>query len=268
VPTTALEAARSEAALGLLVEARNRVESVLAIVASPGEPRELGEAREAASQIGDDLDARIPSVRVVIEGDARDAAALAIDGEPIPSAARGVSHRLNPGAHVISARAPDGREGRALVTLREREARRLVIALPNVPSAAAEPPSRIASAPLLPSEPPSAPPARRGYTIAYVSFGVAGAGALTFAISGIVALVHRDAAAAHCTGGRCPPATFPDLDTASTASTIADVGLVIAGAGVAVGLADLLLDRGGAKATSRGVGPFVGVGTAGLRGAF
>ena len=152
-PTTALEAARTEEALGLLVEARNRLEGI-APTGPAGEYRELTEARVSAAHLADDLDARIPRVRFTLE-QTHDATLL-LDGETVPRAARAVVHRLDPGAHVVVAHAASGAEVRIPFTLAEHDARAIAIAIPEpapvIPPAPA--PAPVRTGPSLSSSPP------------------------------------------------------------------------------------------------------------------
>ena len=263
-PTTALEAARTEEALGLLVEARNRLEAI-APTGPAGEYRELTEARAAAGRLADDLDARIPRVRFTLE-QTRDAT-LVLDGESIPRAARDVVHRLDPGAHVVVAHAASGADVRISFTLAEHDARAIAIPEPAPVVPPAPVPSPVRAAPPLssPAPPSGHTPAR---TLAYASFGVGGAGLVAGIVAGAVALASRNTASSQCPGGECPPAAFHDLDTAQTASTVANVGFIVAAIGAAVGVADLLFARDPGASVARGNSPHVSFDATGLRGTF
>src|SRR5260221_13091450 len=61
VPTTAYEVAKTRAALGKLIEARDGALSIARSSAQPNEPAPFAEARTAAQKLSDDLEGRIPS---------------------------------------------------------------------------------------------------------------------------------------------------------------------------------------------------------------
>jgi hypothetical protein len=274
-PTTTLELARVEDALGMLLEARNTLES-MPPPTSTSEPREFAEARAAASHLSDDLDARMPSVRFSLQGPARDGASIAIDGDAVPRAARDVAHRLDPGQHVVVVRSAAGSESRVTFSLREGEARQLEVAVPDSPAPV------VPTSPVAPSAPhaatPSATPVRRlgavqspiqqNHTIAYASFGLAATGLVVGSVAGVVALTHKNDAANQCVAGGCPPSTYHDLDVASAASTIADVGFVVAGVGAVAGVIALFVERPPEPKATGFVRPFVAPGSVGIGGAF
>src|ERR1700679_951302 len=62
VPTTGLEVARTQAALGLLVEAWNTALRVSRTSARPGEPAPFHVARQAAVVLKGEMEARVPSL--------------------------------------------------------------------------------------------------------------------------------------------------------------------------------------------------------------
>jgi hypothetical protein len=105
VTTTGLEVARTLAQLGLLVEARDGLVGVLRIPPKPNEPAVLADARVAAQALSDDIDARIPGIRVILQGlGPGGSAAVSIDGANIPPAALVAYRRVNPGRNVVVVR--------------------------------------------------------------------------------------------------------------------------------------------------------------------
>jgi hypothetical protein len=276
-PTTTLEVARVEDALGMLLEARNTLES-MAPPASTSEPRPFVDARAAASRLSDDLDARMPSIRFVLQGAARDAASIAIDGDVIPRAARDVAHRLDPGQHVVVVRGAGGSESRLVFSVREGEARQLEVAVPDAPAPVSPVSPALPQSATPSATPSSATPLKlrpsiesaipQNRTLAYASFGVAAAGLAVGAVAGLVAIAHKNDAASQCAAGNCPPSTYHDLDVARGASTTSDVGFVVAGLGAVVGAVDLLVLRRPEPRAPRDVRAFVGPGSVGIRGSF
>jgi hypothetical protein len=268
-PTTTLELARVEEALGMLVESRNALES-MAPPTSTSEPRQFVEARAAASRLSDDLDTRTPSVRFALQGTARDGASITIDGEPIPRAARDVAHRLDPGPHVVVVRSAGGGESRVAFSLREGESRQLEIAVLDAPAAVTPSAPQSATPSALPVKlrPPVESSSAQNRALVYGSFGVAATGLAVGAVAGLVAIAHKNDAATQCVAGGCPPSAYHDLDVARAASTTSDVGFVVAGVGAVVGVIDLFVLRRPEPKATGALHPFVAPGGFGLSGSF
>lgn len=132
IPTTGLEVARTQVKLGLLVEARGLALEIANSPATSGEPRVFSSARSAAAQLAQELAPRIPSLRTEVTP-ATVGYSLTIDGVTLPSAARTIAYRTNPGPHVIVVAAPGYVSQRKELKLKEREAATLPIALTPAP---------------------------------------------------------------------------------------------------------------------------------------
>lgn len=243
VPTTGFEVAATQAQLGRLVEARETLRRVLAIAQSPDDPEPFNEARSKARALDQQLLARIAGLRFSIRGVAPDAVIeVTVDGEPVPKAVLSLPLRVNPGHHVIVARAA-GREVRREVSTAEGQTSAVELELGGgaTPMAAAEP--GVAAPPAKASSPVQPVAARNGLpTLAYVGGGVALAGAVVGSIAGISAISHKNDAKKACVAGNCPPATWSDLDSAHAMATVSTVGFVVAAVGVVVGAGAVLLD--------------------------
>src|SRR5580692_6857338 len=104
VPTTALEVARTQIALGKLVEAHDKLLAMDRIPATPDEPRPFVEARAAAETLGNDVEARIPTLKITILGLSAGATpTVLVDGTEIPPAALMAKRAIDPGHHVVTA---------------------------------------------------------------------------------------------------------------------------------------------------------------------
>ena len=68
VPTTGLELARTQAALGQLIEAHETALRVMHNAEKPNEPTPFRAARDGARALSDELEKRIPSLTVVRPG--------------------------------------------------------------------------------------------------------------------------------------------------------------------------------------------------------
>jgi hypothetical protein len=114
--------------------------------------------------------------------------------------------------------------------------------------------------------------ARNGW--AGAAFGVGALGLGVFAVTGSLALARSNELRSTCTNGLCPASEQASLDAARTLGTVASVGAVVAGVGVATGAVILLVARPGENDRRAGGSGWrewrVGVGPAGaeLRGTF
>lgn len=235
VPTTGFEVASTQAQLGQLVEARETLRRVLSVPRSPDDPEPFNEARSKAQQLDQQLLARIGALRFVITGAKK--VDVSVDGEDVPRAALNMPFRVNPGRHVVLARA-GAREQRREIIAVEAETVDVQVTLaeeaPDADHPAAAPPPESPS-------PPEAP--RKLPTLAYVGGGVAVAGVLAGAVTGISAISHRNAARKDCVDGECPPSTWSDLDKAHSMATASTVSFAVGAIGVAVAVTSLLLDQ-------------------------
>jgi hypothetical protein len=289
VTTTGFEVARTLAQLGLLVEARDQLAEVMRIPARPNEPSALAEARTAARALSDDLDARIPGIRAVLQGLGPGAtAAVSIDGAAIPSAALIAYRRVNPGQHTVVARV-GAVERRESVTVKEREKREVTLDVgsPGLAAAAPQPtaptPARDAPVPVPSPAFASAGSAPAGpwRTLAWTGFGVGAAGLIAGSITGIVSIAKANAAKSvpasqgGCVDDQCGPATHSDIDASVTAGNVSTVAFIAGGAGIALGVTSLIMGRGASSSgptepATQGVrlSPWIGLFAGGVSGSF
>jgi hypothetical protein len=225
VPTTSLEVARTQVALGLLVEARETLHGIGLMPASPSDPRPFQVAREQASKLDDELRDRIGAFRFELHGLTTGVTAtVSIDGQPIPSVALELPFRVDPGRHMINARA-GAMEITREVESRERETVTVALGFENTiaPPASQQEPEK--------QEP-------RGWpALAYVGFGVGAAGVAVGSIAGILAISSKHATESKCTNDLCPPSAWDDVDRTRTYMTVSTVGFTagLLGAGLGVG---------------------------------
>jgi len=232
-----------------------------------GDPR----AREAQAK-ADALAPRLPRLSVQLNEATKGRAGLEVlrDGVPVGSALWGVPVPVDPGEHVIEARAPNHRAFRAAVALKERESRDVVIELEPERVAPVAPPPVIAP-PRPSTEPPRAEPAGDGggRRRAGLAVGVAGAAGLGIAgVLGIVTLV-KVGALPQC--GMGDTACIDNMRNPGirSAQAIQTAGFVLLGVGAAATVTGFSLFATAprapkAVAVSASVGP-TGVG---LRGAW
>jgi len=260
VPTTSLEVARTQAMLGLLVEARDRALQVARSSPRPGEPTPFVEARAAAEKLAADLEARIPSIRVTVVHPPP-GLTVSIDGAALPAIAIGLGRKLDPGNHVIVARAA-GTSRTIDVQVLERESKEVPIDL-GVPetSPAAEPTNAGVSAPPTSSE--RARPSRGPWLgLGIVGLSLGGVGVVLGAVTGAMSISQTNAIKSQCLAGVCPAKLSDGSDAATalsnarTLAALSDVGFiaggVLAAAGIALVVVGSVHSRGGTMAVTFG----------------
>jgi hypothetical protein len=97
-------------------------------------------------------------------------------------------------------------------------------------------------------------------------------------LAGVVTLAKKSSLNTECPGGSCPPGTpTNDLHSAQTWGNVTTVSWVVAGVGVGVLVAGIVMSRSSGATTGQGatapaqnakVEPFIGVGAAGVHGSF
>jgi tetratricopeptide (TPR) repeat protein len=174
-PTAAFWHGRALASMGRLVAADARYRVAAEWVLTADAPPAYAEARAAAEREREALAPRIPHVvlRVTAAG-----AEVEIDGKLLAPQALNVRLPVDPGAHVVSARAPGRAAFRRALELAEGAQVALEVELPelSVAGPTAAPPSR---------ETRPAEPGLGAQRIAGAVFlGLGGAGAVVWAVSG------------------------------------------------------------------------------------
>jgi hypothetical protein len=289
VPTTGLELARAQAAVKALVEARDTALRVVRAPEGASDPAPFRAAREAAAALANELDKRIPTLAITVAGAP---AQVTIDGVDVPAAELAQPRRLNPGHHTVQA--SFGGVATSVdrqVDLAEGDAKRVSLDAPaaagTVPPAGgpqesgAEPAAASEHADTATDNPqPDATASRMspGATVlTWGGFGVAGVGLIAGAVSGLITLTATSSikSSGHCYGDTCGPEENDRISSANTTAMISNVSFAVAGAGAVAGLVGLLLPRTGAPppadnagSTTSRIEPWLGIGSAGVRGTF
>lgn len=256
VPTTGLEVARTQAALGLLLEARETLSRVARIPVKPNETPVLAAARKSAEQLSDDLAARIPTITVAVKNASPSQPYdVLVDGDAIPRAAAEAPRKVNPGAHTVVVRA-GAVEKKDDVRVAEKE-------------------QKVVTVDLAP-EPPQAAPADAAVTtrgaplptiLIFGGFGLAVVGVGVGSITGLMSMSKVDDIKKTCTPD-CLPSQQADIDSAKSLGTISTVAFIAGGVGVGAGIVGLVLSKREGRAHEARVTPSVGPTWAGLSGTF
>jgi hypothetical protein len=245
------------------VEARDTLAQIMSSVPARGEPPQFRDARLEAQKLDASLEPRVPTVTVTVSGAKEGAAvSLSMDGVAVPAAVIGLPRRLDPGHHVMIA-TTSTQEGRAEVDVAEGEKKDVSITLATVAK-----PTPIAPA-TTEEQPPPAPESHRSYALPIVFFAIGGASLIAGGITGVMELSQQNALSTSCPNHVCPPSQYGALDTANTLATISTVTLIVGGAGVAAGVITLFVGKPSTAApTQARIEPWIGLGSAGVRGTF
>ena len=285
-PTHLLLMARAHVKLGKLVQAREVYIKITKEALAPTAPQPFRDAQTEASRELASIEPRLARVTVKVEGDAKNLTVTA-DGERIPAVLLGVPQPFDPGKHEFKATGERMESKPSSVEVAEGGRQTVVLVLE--PSAhATTPPPATGTGLLTPST--AAPSAETGTTGAsrgngmrigaYSAFGVGALGLAAGVIFGLGAKSDFTKADDICqTPSGCPMSRqgeIEELDSSGNQKkTLATVGLIVGGVGLASGAALLLLGQGGASSrTGRRtvrqaqVEPQIGPGWIGFRTTF
>jgi hypothetical protein len=276
-PVTAFELARTYQLLGKLVEARDAFASIARMPAQPDESPRAILARQDAARAVEDLRRRIPMLSVKLAV-APSAVSIAVDGTPLPPALLVALRPVDPGSHEIVAVGPGGERAVQRVDVKEGETREVDLATALAPTGSRElktaPPPPVDPSPLGPATSPAPAAAdvhNRFGPLTYAGFAVGVAGFATGTILALVALSKASSVQGTCTDMACALSALDDLNSAKDLGYASAAAFAIAGAGVAVGIVDLLVYTPGPRSPSStgfAVRPWVGAGVGGVRASF
>jgi hypothetical protein len=255
-PVTALELGRTHIQLGELVEGREVLLSVARMKVQPDETEKSAAARAEAADLAEEVKKRIPTLTVKLTGVASDSAAqLQVDGFTVPIVGLTGMRKVNPGKHVVLARAGTHEETRN-VDLEESKTQDLTVDLTG---------SGIAPPVAGPVTPDTGP--KQISPVTWIGLGVGVVGIGVGAVTGIIALGKASNVNKACTNTHCPPSAKSDVDSGRTVATISTIGFAVGGAGfVTAAVGYFLLSK--PKASATGVTPFVTASSIGLDGSF
>ncbi len=250
VPTTKLERARTLIMVGRLLEAHDMLRKVTSMPVRGDESEAFAAARVEAEALTNDVAARIPSMRVDIRGLAEGTDfELRIDHTFIPVKAARFPRRVDPGEHLVVVSAEGYAIQRRRIVLSQRDSAEVTIDMEADIGDADE----------------------QAWGIpwyGWVGFGVGAAGFIVGGVTGGVTLGRVSDLDEQCPNRSCPATVQEDLDEAEVISHVSTVGFAVGGLGVAVGVVGLILGDSSTDPQQVGLEPWVGPGSAGLRGRF
>jgi hypothetical protein len=128
-PVHLLYIARTQAKLDKLVEATETYRRLIRVKLDAGAPEAFRQAIEEAKKELPQIEPAIPSLRLEVTPESAAGLTLSIDGESVSAAVVGVERPINPGEHVIVAKADGFAQSEQRVTIARGEKQTLEIAL-------------------------------------------------------------------------------------------------------------------------------------------
>ena len=274
-PTHVLMIARTQAALGDLVLAKESylkiTRETLANSAPPAFKRAQGDAEKELK----DLDPRIPSIQITTQGaPAAKGVIVLMDDKPVPAALVGIPRPVNPGKHEFKATAPGFAAAEKSLTVKEGEALSLVLDL--------KPTAAPASGPIDTEKPGPGdqitPPPKAG-AARYVGVGMIGVGVVGLVVGGVFSGLYAskrgeanaafDTCGVGCSGPPSDVVRALDND-ANGKGTIGVIGLAAGGALAIGGTVLFVMSKPKAPPAPAvaQVEPWIGFGSAGVAGRF
>jgi hypothetical protein len=268
-PTILERLGECQVIVGRLVEGTENLQRVIREPLGPNPPAPFVAAVARAQKVLSEAQPKIAKLTIFIEPEAA-AVTVTVDGTGISSASIGTPRPMDPGAHVIEARASGYRSAMTTVTLTTSQIASITLKLEPKEEAVEEPvppPAKKDAPPPKPLPPPEAPPPKPNRTAAYLTLGIGVAGLAAGATFGFLAMGRKNALNDECDASKvCPPSSQTTLDAAQRWAAFSSVGFAVGAAGVTVGTILLLTTPSDKKGAW--VAPTVGIGSLGLRGEF
>jgi hypothetical protein len=260
-PTLLLGLARAQLGMNKLVEAQESYNRIIREGVAAGSPRSWSKALEDATKEVEAINPRLPWVTITVLGPTNPE--VVIDSTPVPNASLGVKRPVNPGSHTIKASAEGFNPSEKTMTFAEGQSANVSLELEQAPSDAAAP----VAAPQAPEAPPPSGSGRK--TVAFVALGIGGAGLVVGGVTGVIAMSKHTQLKQACDNGVCDPETQgAALDSYHLVGNISTAAFIVGGVGVAAGAVLLLTQPKESAPTAATWSPFIGVGSAGVRGTF
>lgn len=255
-PVTGFELGKTHLLMGHVLQARELFLKIGRIPPALEESERSATAREEAARLATDLEPRVPTLRIRMRLPKDATAAVRVDDDPITTTGEVTPRSVDPGKHVIIARAGDGPEMRVTVEVAEGETKDVDLAPqwvpPKVPAA-----SSAGQVVYL----------RQTNPLVFVGFTSASVALTLTGVASVLAFNAASRANDRCGENFCPQ-YVRDSDVTEMRTWLA-VSIVAGAATLAfVTVAVLSISRPTTEKVTAGVRPFVGPGGAGIVGAF
>jgi hypothetical protein len=237
-PAIGLWSARALVKLGKLVQASERYREVMRLGFAEGDTTVQKQAQLDAATELNALTPRIPSIVIQVTGASADALALSVDGAPVSVALIGEQRPVDPGSHVVEARA-GARQARVEVSVAEGERKPAELSLQPMGGGESAPASAPHSAPASSAPTPAGHASGLGTqkTLAIVSGGIGVVGVAVGSVFGLQSQSkHARAADLACAGATCPTAAGVSASAdARKAGNVSTIAFAVGVAGLAGG---------------------------------
>ena len=257
-PVTAFELGKTHLLMGHVLQAHELFIKIGRLPPALEESQRSATAREEAARLATDLEPRIPSLRIRLKLPPDATAVVRIDDDPIAVTGTVTPRSVEPGKHVIVARAGDGPEERVTMEIGEGETKDVDLAPQWVAPKAPEVPAGSGGQVVYLRQ--TNPLVFVGFTISTVALTLTG-------VAAVLAFNAAGRAQDRCSADYCPQ-HVRDSDITEMRTWL--VVTAVAG-GATVGffsLAVLSIAKPVNEKVTAGVRPYVGPGSAGLVGAF
>jgi len=235
-PTLLVDLGRSYVGLGRLVEAHEAFQEVQREGVASDAPPSWQQALVAARTEDAALEPRLAWLTIRVKG--ADTPHVKLDNQELSQASVGARRAVDPGRRSVVAEAAGFFPTESAIDLGEGESGEINLVLERdphyVPPTTPRPGERV----LVVQKDTS-----RQRTLAYVAYGVGGAGLMLSGASTVAMLFARGDLEAECNGNHCPPSAADDRSRYRTYGTLAAVGFGVALAGAGVGTYLILSDK-------------------------
>jgi PEGA domain len=266
-PTLLLGLARAQVGATKLVEAQENYNRIIREGVAPGAPKSWSKAVDDANKEVGAISPRIPWVTITVLGPS--SPDVVIDSTPVPAASLGVKRAINPGTHKVRVSAEGYLPQEKSIVLTEGQSLNVNIELEQAPESAPPPDKKASPAAVAVDTGAGSGGGEWRRTVAYVAFGVGGASLIVGGVAGGLAIAKHSQIADQCPDpGACSSSLRSSIDNYRRLGTIADVGFIVGGIGVAAGVVLLVTQPKDTTVGGTQVTPYIGLGSAGVTGVF
>jgi hypothetical protein len=193
------------------------------------------------------LQGKVPTLVLALSPSAPAGMIVERDGVVLQGAALGVALPIDPGDHVVVARAPGAPEERTTVNIAIGDAKRLELPFRPAPPPPTAPPAIITEKTALVTEPePESEPAANDdsgatqRTLGYVASGVGLVGLVVGAVTGALVIERKGTVDEECTGHVCSKAGKQAADSGQTLAAVSTIAFGVGLAGAVTGVTLIL----------------------------
>jgi hypothetical protein len=288
-PVMGIEVAKSELALGKLVDAREQALEVDALPVTAKETKASADARGEAKKMAADLKTRIPSLKIrLVDVPYGTKPNVTIDGASVPFEVLGEARSVDPGKHTVAASVSTESPATSDVQVAEGESKDVTISLKGHETSSGGSGGVMPNPTPTPTPNPTPGPTTtttsnnggdtggggKTSSLVYIGATLTGVGIGVGAVTGIMAMSKASTVKDECPNSTCPSSASSDLDYVKTTAAISTVGFAAAGVGVVLLIVGLASGKSSSNAPSTASAsnvsftPWIGAGSAGVVGAF